>query len=216
MSAGARSSTLVVCRDCDAVHQRQPLPQLSRARCLRCHGELYRDRHNGFEGTIALAGAGLIAFIIANVYPVMSISIQGSSNSATLWQVVLAPEYYGLGVLSVLVAVMVFFTPLLQLLLTLYIAIPLHLRHQPPGFVTAMHALRHLRPWSMVEVFMLGVLVAVAKLAGLADVSPGIGLWGFVGLTVSITALLLDDAHRFWDAADACADDACDTETTVT
>lgn len=206
MSAGAKSGSLVVCKDCDAVYSRQPLPQLSRARCLRCHGELYRDHREGFERTIALAAAGLIAFIVANVYPVMSINVQGSSNTATLWQTVLAPERYGLGSVSVLVAVMVFFTPLLQLLLTLYVAIPLQLQHRPRGFATAMHALRHLRPWSMVEVFMLGTLVAVAKLAGLASVAPGIGLWGFVGLTVMMTLLLLDDPHRFWDAADSCVD----------
>jgi len=204
MSAGAKSGSLVVCKDCDAVYSRQPLPRQSRARCLRCHGALYRDHREGFDGTIALAAAGLIAFAITNVYPVMSINMQGSSNTATLWQTVLAPERYGLGAVSVLVAVMVFFTPMLQLLLTLYVAIPLHLRHRPPGFATAMHALRYLRPWSMVEVFMLGALVAVAKLAGLASVAPGVGLWGLVGLTVLMTLLLLDDPHRFWDAADTC------------
>lgn len=206
MSAGATSGSLVVCRDCDAVYRRQSLPRQSCARCQRCDGELYRDRRAGFEGTIALAAAGLIAFVIANVYPVMSINVQGSSNTATLWQVVMAPEQYGLSAISVLVAVLVFFTPLLQLLLTLYVAVPLHLQHRPPGFVSAMHALRHLRPWSMVEVFMLGTLVAVAKLAGLASVAPGIGLWGFVGLTVLMTVLLLDDARRFWDTADTCVD----------
>lgn len=206
MSAGTTPGPVVVCKNCDAVYRRQPLPRLSRARCLRCHGELYRERREGFDDTIALAAAGLIAFIIANVYPVMSINIQGSSNTATLWQTMLAPERYGLGAVSVLVAVMVFFTPMLQLLLTLYVAIPLHLRHRPPGFATVMHALRYLRPWSMVEVFLLGALVAVAKLAGLASVAPGIGLWGFVGLTVLMTLLLLDDPHRFWDAADTCVD----------
>lgn len=200
------TDALVICQDCDAVYRRQALPRRGRARCSRCEAELYRDSAADFDSTIAMALAALIALIVANVYPVIWINVQGSSNAATLWGAVLATDNYGLGLVSVLVAVMAFFAPLMQLVLTLYLAIPLRLGHRPAGFLLAMHALRHLQPWSMVEVFLLGSLVAVVKMAGLADVRPGVGLWAFGALTLLLTGLVLGDSEHFWRAAADCDD----------
>ena len=200
------SEPLVVCPDCDAVYQRQALPRGGRARCTRCQADLYHDSDADFSSTIAIALAGLISLILANVYPVIWINVQGSSNAATLWGAVLATDNDGLGLVSVLVAVMAFFAPLMQLVLTLYLAIPLRLGRRPAGFLVAMHALRYLQPWSMVEVFLLGSLVAVVKMAGLAAVEPGVGLWAFGALTLLLTALVLGDAEHFWRAAADCED----------
>lgn len=197
---------LVICEDCDALYRRIPLAPGGRAHCTRCHAELYRDHRGGFESTIALAVAGLIVFIMASAGVLISMNVQGVGNEVTLWQTIFAPQHYRLAVVSVLVAVLVFFVPLFQLLLTLYLAASLQLGYRPPGFVVAMHALRHLRPWGMVEVFLLGMLVAVAKLAGLSAASPGLGLWGFVALTIVMTLLAQRDLRHYWDAAESCED----------
>jgi len=65
----------------------------------------------------------------------------------------------------------------------------------------SMHVLRAMQPWSMVEVFVLGVLVAVVKLAGMAEVTPQLGMWGFALLTVLLTLLNSFDLHQLWDIA---------------
>ena len=44
----------------------------------------------------------------------------------------------------------------------------------------AFRLLRHAQPWSMMEVFMIGILVAIAKLMGMASIVPGLALWAFV------------------------------------
>ena len=68
-----------------------------------------------------------------------------------------------------------------------------------PGFKASMRALEHLRPWSMLEVCLLGILVAIVKLAGMLDVHPGLGLWALAMLTVLIILISGKDIRYLWD-----------------
>lgn len=61
-----------------------------------------------------------------------------------------------------------------------------------------MRALEHLRPWSMLEVCLLGILVAIVKLAGMLDVHPGLGLWALAMLTVLIILISGKGIRRLW------------------
>jgi paraquat-inducible protein A len=61
--------------------------------------------------------------------------------------------------------------------------------------------LQMLRPWGMVEVFLLGVLVAIVKLGSMAQVIPGAALWAFVGLTVLLTVVMSFNPRAFWEMA---------------
>ncbi len=68
-----------------------------------------------------------------------------------------------------------------------------------PGFKTCMRALEQLRPWSMLEVCMLGILVAIIKLAGMLDVHPGVGLWAMAMLMVLILLIANKGIRDLWD-----------------
>ncbi|MNT72506.1 Paraquat-inducible protein A [compost metagenome] len=59
--------------------------------------------------------------------------------------------------------------------------------------------MQSLRPWGMIEVFLLGVLVAIVKLSSMATVVPGPALWAFVALTVTLTAVLSFNPGAFWE-----------------
>ncbi len=190
---------LVACEHCDALYQRAELPHDSVADCPRCGATLYRGRQLDLDLQLALAIAGLIVLVIANAYPIVGIELQGSYNEAGLWGAILASYDSGVGFVAVVAAATLFFFPLLQLMLLLWVLMPLRAGQVAPGFVWAMHALRHMRPWSMVEVFMLGVLVSVVKLAGTSEVVPGVGLWGFAVLSLILTALSSFDLHEIWD-----------------
>lgn len=192
---------LSICEHCDAVYARRPLAAGEIARCRRCGAELYRNRRLDLDTMLAITLAGLIFFVIANLHPVMVMELGGSRSDATLWDAILASYDAGIGPVAVVAAVCLFFLPLSQMLLFSYVLIPLRAGRVPAGFVTAMHAIRHTRPWSMVEVFMVGVLVSAVKLANDADIAPGIGLWGFALLTILLTLLSTFDLHELWDLA---------------
>ncbi len=193
---------LCVCEHCDAVYRRRALARREIARCLRCGAELYRDQRYGLNAMLALTLTALIVFVIANVYPIVRIEVQGVASEATLWGAIMATWNSGVGVVAALAAATVFFFPLSQIALFLHVLPALRRGRVPVHFRDAMHALRLVQPWSMVEVFLLGALVSVVKLAGLAEVIPGIGLWAFGILTLLLTTLTGFDLRRLWEIAD--------------
>jgi len=192
---------LAICEHCDAVYERRRLARGEAAYCLRCGAEVYRNRPLDVDTMLAITLASLIFFVIANTYPVMVMELGGTRADATLWDAILASYDAGVGVIAVVAAACIFFLPLSQILLFSYVLLPLRAGRVPRGFVVAMHAIRHMRPWSMVEVFMVGVLVSAVKLAEDADIAPGIGLWGFALLTILLTLLSTFDLHELWDLA---------------
>lgn len=193
---------IVICEHCDAVYRRLPLARGELARCDRCQAPLYRNRPIDLDVMLALAVTGLIVLILANTYPIVTLQVQNTTREATLWGAILATYDTGVAFVALLAALTVFFFPLLQLLLYMHVLLPLRFGLRGVGFNWAMHALRAMQPWSMVEVFVLGVLVAVVKLAGMAEVTPQLGMWGFAILTVLLTLLNSFDLHQLWDIAE--------------
>ena len=191
----------IVCEGCDAVYQRQPLRRRQVARCARCGAEL--DRHAGEQGArvLPLTVASLILFAIANLFPIVEIELQGLSSETTLVGAVVALTTGGMSPVALLVLATTLLFPLLQLCILFYLLVPLRYERRPAGFQLLVNALQALRPWGMVEVFLLGVLVAIIKLSSMARVIPGPALWAFVGLTVLLTAVLSFNPRAFWEMA---------------
>lgn len=194
----AHAPSLVICEHCDAVHLHRTLRRGEVARCMRCQAVLYRSPWLGVDSMFALALAAAITFFIANAWPIVTLGLNGTRSSATLWGAILATWNDGAGVVSVLAAMMLFFFPLLQVLLFGWVLGFLRVRRRPPGFVTIMRLLAAIRPWSMVEVFMLGTLVAVVKVGTIFDVFLQPGIWAFAALTVLLTIVATFDVQRIW------------------
>ena len=192
-------ASLVICEYCDAVYNRTPLQRREKAHCQQCGSELYRNTRANVDVMLALTLTSAIMFVIANSFPIVEINMSGLSNQATLWDTLIFTLESNVGAVAVLAAASAFFFPLLQILLFAYVLIPLRAGRKPRAFIGAMHALREMQPWSMVEVFMLGAVVSVVKLTAVAAVSAQIGLWGFAILTLLLTLLNSFDLHELWD-----------------
>lgn len=192
---------LVVCEGCDAVYQRPALRPREIAHCQHCATEL--ARHPGMQQRrlLPLAVACLILFAIANLFPIVEISLQGLRSQTTLAGAVLTLAGEGMQVVALLVLATTLLFPLLQLCALCYLLVPLARGQRPPGFAGLVGLLQALRPWGMIEVFMLGVLVAVIKLSGMASVVAGPALWAFIGLTVLLTVVVAFDPRGFWELA---------------
>jgi paraquat-inducible protein A len=165
------------------------LPEGGSAHCARCDHLLHRHRPDSVNRTLALTTAGLILFVIANSYPFLSFEMQGQTTETTLVT----------GVRDLLaqdkpwVAAVVFFTsilaPGLQLVLLLVVLLPLKIGGRlPPGFPILFRWLKTLLPWGMMDVFMIGILVSVVKLADMATIIPGTSLFAFVVLIFVLAA----------------------------
>lgn len=192
---------IIVCQGCDAVYSRPTLHAGDVACCPRCNTEL--DRHNGEQRRriLPLAVASLVMFAIAHTFPIVEIELQGQRSQTTLIGAVLALSSEGRSLVAILVLATTLLFPLLQLCILVYLLVPLSHQRRPAGFALLVRAMQTLRPWGMVEVFLLGVLVAIVKLSSLATVLPGPALYAFMALTVLLTAVLSFNPRGFWEMA---------------
>ncbi len=189
---------LIACEHCDHVYRRVALARGEVAHCEMCGAVLYRAERLGIEQMLALTVAAAIVFVLANVYPVIRISMSGLHNEATLWQSVAALAQGGAAPIAVPTALVVIAVPFLQIVLLGWVLAFARVGRRAPAFALAMRVLHGLRPWSMVEVCLLGALVAIVKLSGYLVVMPGIGIWAMAALAVLIPLIASRDTHWLW------------------
>lgn len=194
----SQTQDLIICEYCDTVYHRAPLLKHQRALCPRCGGVLYRHRSLTIEQRLALSVTGGVLLVFANYYPVMTIGMQGLTHSATLWDAVQILSHGSITFIALVMALSIIFAPLLQVPCCAGCWV-CPCRPACPGFALCMRGLESLRPWSMLEVCLLGAMVAVIKLAGLLDVIPGIGLLALAALSMLIIHIAGKDIRDLWE-----------------
>jgi paraquat-inducible protein A len=201
IAAARARPDLVACEECDAVCARLPLVAGEVARCPRCGAVLGRGHLLAVDGQLALAAGALMVFVLGNVSDIVTLDLNGIHSPVTLWESIWSTWVTGQRVVAMLAGATAFAFPLAVILLRLYVLAPLAAGRRAPGFVPAMRALRWVTRWSMVEVFMVGTLVAIVKLAGLASVIPGVGIFSYAVLTVLLAAIQSTGQHGLWQQA---------------
>jgi paraquat-inducible protein A len=196
------TSQWIICEHCDSVYTPVPLAKGQVARCLRCEAILARGGPMSLQQLLALSISAALLFVFANAFPVISISLQGLSNETTLWQSVQALAQGQISVIAAVVGLAIILAPMLQIILLCWLLLFALNGRAAPGFKACMRALEHLRPWSMLEVCLLGIMVAIIKLAGMLDVHPGLGLWALAMLTVLLILISGRGIRRLWDDLD--------------
>src|ERR1700676_2469831 len=170
-------TSLIACLHCDLLQRIPELEPGASARCPRCNKELWRNRVDSLNRTLALTVGATLLYIIANSVPMLGLTIVGRDASTTviggaqhLWD-------NGQKIVGVLVLFTAVIAPALQIGLMLAIVIG-GMRARPPQWVgTLLRYHPTTRIWSMIEVMMVGVLVALVKIADYATVIPGMALF---------------------------------------
>lgn len=180
--------TYIACHDCDLLHRRQPLSTVGVATCSRCGAVLYRNRRNSLDRTLAMAVCGVILFFIANLFPFLTLSFEGQVQETTLVTGVVELYRQGMTSLALLVLATGIVFPLVELAGLIYLLLPLKFDRTPWGMAGVFRVVRSLQPWGMTEVFLLGILVSLVKLASMATVIPGAALFAFLALMFVVAA----------------------------
>jgi paraquat-inducible protein A len=186
--ANIGSRQMILCHECDLPHEFRPVPRGRKAKCVRCRATLYGVTDEDLDRPLALAIAGLVLFALANVFPFMVFEMEGRaqtnnliSGSIEFWRA----GYWELAAVVFLSSVCL---PFFSLMLMVYLLAPLRMDRLPWKAGPALKAVLALRPWAMMEVYMLGALVAIVKLTDFADIELGYGFYAFVALIVIVTA----------------------------
>ena len=193
------STNYDACPQCDLLLNSAHPKIGEKAHCPRCGLLLSRPRKRSVERTFALSIAGFILFFPSVLLPMVGITIMGNANTGVLYAGVVALFNDGM----VAVAIVVFLASILfpLVLISLSLLISGHLYFNRPnrylgGWMRWMHRLDE---WGMLEVYMLGIIVACVKLMALAQLKFGWGLYAFIALLI-ITTLLTSslDSELFW------------------
>ncbi len=191
---------LTACHECDLLQRETPLPSGGIACCPRCNAVLYRHTPDMVNRGLAYTLGAVILFILANTFPIVGLEVQGTLNQTSLYGAVETIWDNDMVGVAILVFVTTILIPALELSLMTYVLLPLKLGWLPGGLATILRTLQAMRPWSMTQVFILGVLVSLVKLAHLAHVVPGLALWSFGGLILLLTAAVCTfNTHELWD-----------------
>ena len=190
---------MIVCHACDLVHRRDAILDKARVRCVRCRAELYRTNSASIDTPIAVAVTALVLLLLSNVYPLVALQLNGSVRTTTLVGAALGLYGQGYASIAALVLLTTVLIPLFQISSLLYVLLPLRLKRRARGQNELFRILTRLHPWAMSEVFMLGALVALVKLAALAEVIPGIALFSYGALMLMLSVLTsVTPTEQFW------------------
>ncbi|MEM9173126.1 MAG: paraquat-inducible protein A [Pseudomonadota bacterium] len=193
---------LVACRVCDALYARPDLAEGERARCGVCGQTLLTHKRRHAERTLALMIASVIVYLVAVSYPFMSMARAGIYNQISVIDAVTVLWQNGMYPLAIVAGALILCFPLMRAVLMAALASAMYL--QKPGggwFARVARLAQVLEPWSMVDIFMIGVIVSLVKVGELVDISLGAAFWGMTALviflTMGATAACRDSTWRY-------------------
>ncbi|HCE68812.1 MAG TPA: paraquat-inducible protein A [Geobacter sp.] len=201
------SAQLIACHDCDLLQREIPLKRGCAASCRRCGAVLYRNATDSIDRTLAYTLAAAVLFVIANLFPIFAIEVQEAGSEINLFGAVQSLWDKQMHSVSLLVFLTTILIPALELITMTYLLLPLKFHSVPAGAYILLGMLKIVKPWGMIEVLMLGVLVSLVKLTSSFKVIPGIALWSFGALTLLLAAAAATfSARDVWERMDSRAD----------
>jgi paraquat-inducible protein A len=191
----------IACHDCDLVHRVGEIPLGGSARCTRCGAPLYRPKRDSVNRSLAFTLTGIILFLVANINPFLGFRIGAQVRETILATGIYQLYQQDMAIIATLVLFTVVIVPAVHLLSMLYILAQLRM-HQVPRYLSRVFRVYlFLKPWGMMEIFMLGILVSVVKLGKMATIIPGLALFAFLSLIFVLAAMAVTlDEHLIWQS----------------
>lgn len=195
-----QEGVLFVCHECDALQMVPAVEPGHDANCIRCKSRLFRNPRGGIDKPLAFLIASMVMFVIANFMPIMTLTIVGVKLTTTITGAAYIFYQQGSPELAAIVWLPSVFIPgviISGLFYVLFsIRFQMNWRYTKPILVL----IGRLLPWGMMDVFMLGILVSIVKLVGLADVVLGAGFYAFALLVVMYAGTIASlETHTLWE-----------------
>lgn len=183
--------------------RKPPLVTGQLAECPRCGHDLYNHRSHMVRRSLALVLTALLLYVPANFLPIMQLNLLGRTSHETVWSGVIGLYESGMQGVAVIVFLCSMAIPLLKLLCQLCVLLSISSGIGREYGKLLYRIYHHLREWGMLEVYLMGILVSIVKLADMADLSLGIGLGCFIGLLlVQVWLEVTMSPHQVWEALD--------------
>jgi paraquat-inducible protein A len=190
----------LACPGCDLLQTVPLLPPGAKARCPRC-GEIISSRpHDPLNHPLALTIAAAIIFIVANTAPLMTLSNMGREVNTTILGGVHQMWLHGEEVTAVVVAFCAVIAPAAYIVFVFIVLLAVRRPPAPAPAGDLLHWADFMWLWAMDEVMLLGILVALVKLAELATIRAGVGIYAVGVLVVLLCEIIITfDRREVWN-----------------
>jgi len=189
----------IACHECDLLQRLPELPPGGKAKCSRCGKTLATRPSGSIDRALALTVAAAIVFILAHTTSLMGLSAVGRSSSTTIFGGVLSMWDDDERITAVIVLFCAGIAPGAYILFMLTVLSAVRRPPAPAWVGEMMRWGHHMAPWSMNEVMILGILVALIKIAELATVEAGIAMYALGTLVILFPAIAVSiDEREVW------------------
>ena len=199
----AMRASLVSCHSCHLLCKAAPAAQGLSMSCPRCGAQLHSRKPNSIARTWALVIAASAFYIPANVLPITTVTSLGKTQSDTIMSGVIYFVKSGSWPIALVIFVASVFVPLLKLFLLTFLLISVQRKSQwrPKDRTRLYRITEAVGRWSMVDIYVVTILVALVKLGSLATIEAGPGAIFFAGVVIiTMFAAMSFDPRLIWDA----------------
>jgi len=189
----------IACPECDLLQRVPELPPWGRARCPLCGNTVATRKADPIDLPLALTLTAAIVFIVANTASLMGLSAVGRQASTMIVGGAYQMWMQGEEITALIVAFCAVIAPAGYILFMLTVLLAARRPPAPQWVGKMMRGAEFMRPWSMNEVMLLGILVALIKIAELANVEAGIGMYAMAALVILFPAIMVTfDEEEIW------------------
>lgn len=174
----------IICKKCYTLHQEIPLRNGTKGCCTVCNSVIYRHDTQLLSKGLALSIAGFILFSIANLFPLVKIELLGHHQFITISKTFLSLFEHGFYIVGLLCLFLIFLFPLVIFGVNILLFTLLSIRRGPQLSKSLLILLSKVMPWSMSDIFLVSILVALIKLIGYAEIEMGIAFWSLMGFVM--------------------------------
>ncbi|MGN7610648.1 paraquat-inducible protein A [Magnetococcales bacterium HHB-1] len=197
-----RSLRICRCETCGLTCRRLPKTD-QKQHCPRCHTTIHTRKPNALSRTWALITAALILYIPANLFPIMTLTYFGRTESSTIVSGVQSLFKAGMWPIALIVLFASVIVPLLKLIVLSFLLISIHKKTlwRLQDRTRLFRITEAVGRWSMIDIFMITILAALVKFQMLSTIEPEIGASFFAAVVIlTIFAAHTFDPRLLWDA----------------
>lgn len=190
----------LACHECDLMVSIPELSNGQKATCPRCGFVFTRFFKNARSRLLALSTTSLIFMLLMLIFPFLNFTSQGNQKTVFFIQSIqsMGEETYLSVVILMLITTLII--PFIILVSVTYVLISSKLKQALPYTRLVLRMVFYLQPWNMAEIFLLGILVSMVKIASLATVQFGWSFYAFIFYIASMAATrIYFDRYQLWN-----------------
>jgi len=187
LTNNANTKQLIACQQCDALYGRPELKQGQKVKCAQCGSTIIERKVDSIDRGFFWSLAGIIFLVPAILLPIMGVTLVGQYHHASLLDCILVLIDRGFFMIASLVFLFAIAVPTVRLFGAFYIAYSFKFNKLKPSLLSFFRAYHYLEHWTMLNVFMLGIIVSMYKLLDDTELSVNMGLLAFIFWLISST-----------------------------